>query len=461
MDGSILLRKESQKAAVSVRAAFKIKKMDWSREVKRVIIVGSGAGGAAAARELQGNFHVTVLEAGTEFKPLSLPLKPFEAIKKTGVLFDEREIRMLFPAMNVRKTDGGLIMVNGCGLGGTTTLSAGNAVRADQALKKIGIDLDPEFEELYRDIPVTRDHSDKWQAATSRLYQICEEMGLEPEPIPKLGDYSKCRSCGRCVLGCRFGVKWDSRHFLRAAVEQGAKVVTGCRVSKVVTEQGKVTGVLARRGWTTEFYPADLVVLAAGGLATPEILERSGFACKQRLFVDPVLCVAARREGSLQNRELSMPFVVQREHYILSPYFDYLSFFFHKRWNASASETMTMMIKLADTCSGTVSDGKISKRLTDLDRERLQDGVALCTEIMTRYGLKREELYLGTVNAGHPGGMLPLTEQSAADFHPAALPEQLWIADATLFPESLGNPPILTIMAMAKRVGKKITERYL
>ncbi|MBE3085548.1 MAG: NAD(P)-binding protein, partial [Bacteroidetes bacterium] len=30
--------------------------------MKKVIIVGSGAGGAAAAKKLQGHFHVTILE---------------------------------------------------------------------------------------------------------------------------------------------------------------------------------------------------------------------------------------------------------------------------------------------------------------------------------------------------------------------------------------------------------------
>ncbi len=32
--------------------------------MKRAIVVGSGAGGAAAAMELQGAYDVTVLEAG-------------------------------------------------------------------------------------------------------------------------------------------------------------------------------------------------------------------------------------------------------------------------------------------------------------------------------------------------------------------------------------------------------------
>ena len=38
--------------------------------------------------------------------------------------------------------------------------------------------------------------------------------------------------------------------------------------------------------------------------------------------------------------------------------------------------------------------------------------------------------------------------------HSERLPENLYVADATLLPKSLGNPPILTIIAMAKRVSK-------
>lgn len=72
--------------------------------------------------------------------------------------------------------------------------------------------------------------------------------------------------------------------------------------------------------------------------------------------------------------------------------------------------------------------------------------------------IKQDELFLGTINARHPGGMLPLTEKETATFHDARLPANLYVADASLFPRSLGNPPILTIAAMAKRVSRKCLE---
>ena len=41
---------------------------------KTAIVVGTGAGGAMMARELQGRYQVTLLEAGRAFKPFSLPM---------------------------------------------------------------------------------------------------------------------------------------------------------------------------------------------------------------------------------------------------------------------------------------------------------------------------------------------------------------------------------------------------
>lgn len=429
--------------------------------MKRVIIVGSGAGGAAAAMKLQGKFQVTILEEGKDFRPFSFSFSPLEKLRKTGMLFDEREIQLLFPSMRIQKTEDKMVMVRGRGLGGTTTLSAGNGLRIDGGLRKLGIDLEEEFQELYEEIPITYDHRNKWQDTSKRLFEICMEMGLEPRQLPKLGDYSGCTGCGRCVMGCPWGVKWDSRRFVKDARDQGAELVAGCKAIRVVIENGIAKGIQAQRGLKSEFLPADIVVLAAGGFSTPVILQNSGIECDSRLFVDPVLCVAAECRDSLQNRELSMPFAVQREHYIMSPYFDYLSFFFNRSWRYPASDTLTLMIKLADTCTGSIDGKNLKKTLTDTDQERLREGVELCREILARYGIKKDEVFLGTVNAGHPGGMLPLTEREAETFHNPVLPENLYVADGTLFPESLGNPPILTIMAMAKRVGNIILERYL
>ncbi len=425
----------------------------------RAIVVGSGAGGAAAARELQGAWQVTVLEAGRGFRPLGLSMRWMERLRNWGLLVDARVISLVFPAMRVRRTAGELIHIHGEGPGGTTTLCAGNALRMDGSLRELGIDLDREFEELASEVPVSTDHRRTWPVATRRLFETCEELGLEPRPTPKMVDYGRCRRCGRCVLGCPYRAKWDSRRFLDDAREKGARVLTGCRVREVVVRGGRAVGVRARVGARTVFLPADLVVLSAGGLGTPAILQRSGIRCEPRLFVDPVLCVAAPWPESRQHREVPMPFVVQRPGYIVSPYFDYLSFLFDRRWRRPADQVLTLMIKLADSEQGSVParGRRLDKSLTEQDRRRLAEAEALCRDILVRFGVDPAGIFLGTLNAGHPGGMLPLTAADAETLHPARLPANLYVADATLLPRSLGNPPILTILALARRVARAAT----
>jgi len=421
--------------------------------MKRAIVVGSGAGGATVAKELQGRLAVTVLEAGGEFRPLSLTLPAMECIKCTGLLLDERQIQWIFPAMQIRKTKE-MVLVNGLGLGGSTAISAGNALRMDGRLRALGIDLDAEFAEIYREVPITTAHQERWREPTRRLYAACREMGLGPQPLPKMGEYAHCTHCGRCTFGCPAGVKWDSRRFLHAAVDRGARLITGCRVERVIVEGGRATGVIARQGWRRHFFRADLVVLAAGGFATPAILQRSGIGCEPRLFVDPVLCVSAPWPDVGLCREVEMPFVVQQGPIIISPYFDYLSFFFNQAWSYPAKNILTLMIKLADESDGEVVGARVHKRLTPTDKEHLAEGVRLCTEILRRFGVEGKT-FLGTVNAGHPGGSLPLTGREAATLHHDHLPRNLYVADATLLPAALGNPAILTIMALAKRVAKE------
>lgn len=418
--------------------------------MKNAIVIGSGAGGATAAKELQGNFKVTVLESGREFRPFSRNLQTIEKIKKTGLLFDERLIRLIFPFMKIDLAADHLVMVRGNGCGGTTTLSSGNRLRQDQDLKEIGINLDPEFAELAGEIPESTDHQKTWHTQTRDLFNVCQSMKLNPVVTPKMAFKNLCTGCGRCILGCQSGAKWDSRHFLQAAQENGAKLISNCCVQKIYIENRRAVGVETSKG----NFPADLVILAAGGMGTPVILQNSGIECQENLFVDPVLCVAARVPGCRQSREIPMPFVIQREHFIVSPYFDFLSFFFNQNWRYPSGDIYSLMIKLADTNSGTISPKGIKKALTTQDRENLQQAVKLCADIFQKWGVKSEDLFLGTINAGHPGGMLPLTEKEANSFHHPALPVNLYVSDATLFPHSLGNPPILTIAAMAKRVSK-------
>ncbi len=420
-------------------------------KTRTAIVVGTGAGGAMAARELQGRYQVTLLEAGRAFKPFSLPVNKLAGLRRTGLFLDERMIRPLLPAMKVAKTPD-MVLVWGEGVGGTTTLATGNAVRCDGALRELGIDLGAEFEALCRELPISTDHQANWTDCTRRMFQIFEDMGLSPVATPKFTDAARCVDCGHCAIGCPTGAKWDTRALVEQAVSAGAQLVTGCRVTGLGIEGGRVRSVHARHGGRKCSYQADLVVLAAGGLGTPLILESAGIPCEKTLFVDPVLCVAGPLAGFGQDRQLLMPFISQQDGYILSPYMDYLSFFFNKHWRLPMRDIASVMIKLADEETGAVNDRGIDKRMTALDETRMKAAVLQCREILKRLGVPEEKQFLGTLNAGHPGGMLPLTEKERDTLHDPRLPENLYVADATILPRAMGNPPMLTIMALAKKI---------
>jgi choline dehydrogenase-like flavoprotein len=417
---------------------------------KKAIVIGSGAGGAMAARMLANDFEVTVLEAGQAFKPLAVPLDKLALLRPTGVYFDERMIQLLLPAMRIDRHPE-MVMVYGRGVGGTTTLATGNAVRADEGLKRIGINLDEEFSELQSELPITTDHQRFWSPITKQTFDVMQQMGFDPHPMPKLLRPKQCRLCGHCSIGCPTRAKWDTRELL-----EGIRVIKGCQVNRIDIGDVKARKVHATKGFQHLTFEADVIIVAAGGYGTPDILRASGISCEPRLFVDPVLCVAAPMAKARQDRQLLMPFVSSREKYIISPYMDWLSFFFNRSWRKPMDGMVSLMIKLADVEQGDVHHNKMRKTLIPLDHQRLQQGVNDCREILTRMGANESDIFLGTLNAGHPGGMLPLTEAEATTLHSPLLPDNLYVCDATILPQSLGLPPMLTIMALAKRIAKNI-----
>ena len=150
-----------------------------SGRAKTAVVIGTGAGGGVIAKELQGKYQVTILEAGGDFKPFSLNVNQLARFRRSGLFFDERLIRLLFPNMLVEKAKD-MVMVRGIGVGGTTTLATGNAVRCDGALKALGINLDAQFEELYRELPITTEHQKHWTETTKKMCALFEDMGLCP-----------------------------------------------------------------------------------------------------------------------------------------------------------------------------------------------------------------------------------------------------------------------------------------
>lgn len=426
----------------------------------KAIVVGSGAGGATVARELQNKgFNVTIFEAGPPFKPFNWNIKWIEQFRRLGLL-KKGIIKYFFPQAGLLQSSPDLMLVRGVTTGGCTVLSCGNIVRTERGLKDIGLDLSPEFAELENEIHPEPFPKDRWRPLTRKMFQKAQDLGLNPLPTPKGVSDVRCVSCGLCELGCKYGARWDSRRFIRQAIRSGAKLETNSPVEKVLMEKGKLTGVLIRsRGMKT--VKADLVVLAAGGVGTAQILKNSGLNAEDKLWADIVLTLGGTSPGSRQLEEPPMLWYSSQEDYIISPYLDIFSHFFHKPWmKVPIEDRVGVMVKLADDEKGAVfTNGHVDKSITHHDKYRMEMAIDQVKKLMEASGVSG--LFIsGMYNAGHLGGTVPLGKEDVKDMKPYWLSDGLWVADLSLVPKSQGMPTILLTAALALRVARKILLEY-
>jgi choline dehydrogenase len=121
--------------------------------------------------------------------------------------------------------------------------------------------------------------------------QAAEEWGL-----PRIADFNRGDNEGSSFFQVtqRSGWRWSASDAFLKPVRARAnlKVVTGALVDRVVIEQGRAVGVAYRLGETRhEARARGEVLLAAGAIGSPAILERSGIGDAARLAglgIDPV-----------------------------------------------------------------------------------------------------------------------------------------------------------------------------
>jgi choline dehydrogenase-like flavoprotein len=104
--------------------------------------------------------------------------------------------------------------------------------------------------------------------------------GANAIPTHKHGDLAGCARWGTCVQGCPEGAKasFDLAYW-PAAVRAGARLVTGARVKRILTDaSGTATGIewISTADNQIHRQDADYVVLCANGIGTARILMMSG-----------------------------------------------------------------------------------------------------------------------------------------------------------------------------------------
>jgi choline dehydrogenase-like flavoprotein len=114
-----------------------------------------------------------------------------------------------------------------------------------------------------------------------------------------------------------------------------------------------------------------------------------------------------------------------------------------------------LMAKTTDELEGRVyPDGTFSKPVTKRDWARLNEGSTISTEILIGAGANPKSILVSKVQGAHPGGTAAIGKVVDCDLQTEI--GNLFVCDASVLPKAPGLPPILTIVALAKRLGQAL-----
>lgn len=417
------------------------------------IVVGSGMGGAVVARELaKAGREVLVVEAGR-------PPEHLGAFADALRMYDGNAVTKV-PKRSVE----GTIIYRALVAGGSTVVACGNGVRClERELGDVGIDLSDDLAAMESEMGVAPLGDDKLSDMGTRIQQAGMDLGYPFAPTPKMIDQSRCEACGSCVLGCPHGAKWTSLVALDEAVGHGAEIVYGVEVERVLCSNGTATGVTGGGRDGAFEVRGTTVVLAAGGLGTPVILSASGIEqAGKGLFIDTFVNVYGTLDENVSSVEPTMSIVNTGFHddrgFLMAPFINYSR---STRMIEGGPRLATrplrhlfgMMVKTSDDPVGEVyADGRVSKPVTEADRRRLDDGVGLAGDILVAAGVRRESLLVSKPQGAHPGGTAAIGAVVDTDLQTPV--NGLFVADASVLPRTPGMPPMVTIGALARRLGR-------
>lgn len=475
-----------------------------------VAIVGSGAGGAVAAATLsEAGLDVLVIEAGDHFNRDDYPADRLEAItsmyREAGLTIAAGKPPIPIPVAKA--------------VGGTTVINSGTCFRApDPVLEswrdEFGVswarDLDADYAEAEEFLRVTELDPNRMGRNGQLAMEGAAALGASGGPIHR--NAGNCVQCSSCPFGCAIDAKRGMHvSYLPRAVAAGARVRAGVEARRVLVERGRAVGLACsardeggrHRAFTVRARRA--VIAAGGAFGTPELLLRSGLGGAQvgrNLHIHPACWVGARYEEEVRGWEGVMQsfYVDQWEpshRVLLEATFTPLAFggawlvgtgAEHQRSLLDFGHVGSIGVHLCDLSEGRVglaNEGALRARyeLTDEDAERVVFGIARAAEV--HFAAGAVEVYpniprVGVLKRGDlpafEGARIKPSELRLEAFHPmgtariAADPRRgvcaadgsvngtrgLYVADASLFPTSVGVNPMMTIIAFAKQVSRGI-----
>lgn len=392
------------------------------------IIVGTGAGGAILAKELaENNLPVTILEKG-----------PYIKSKDAFNYYD-------------KYNDSVDLLTTTC-IGGATIVSMSNMVRAlDEELLDFDVDLSEAYEYVEKLVGVHQLDDSHIGKGTQAFLDAGRELGLETLKMPKAIREEDCIQCGKCAFGCPADAKWSGKDFVDDAVDAGATLITEADVTDLIVEDGKVKGVKYIKDGKKEEIFADYVVLSAGAISSALILRTVGIDAGREIFFDPFVSVGGYIKDINFNTEVQMAGLIIGKNFVLSPHFSSFIRANIPDDKVTDNDILSIMVKTADECKGYIDDdGQVYKTNTIQDIRYLAEGVATAGFVLEKAGVDPTTIGSTVYRGAHPGGTAPIGKLVDSNLETEI--ENLFVCDASVLPISPGKPPILTILALSKRL---------
>ncbi|MBU2647991.1 GMC family oxidoreductase [bacterium] len=416
------------------------------------IVVGSGPGGATVAKDLAlSGKKVLILEWGDNDPKKGSFLKTIP--------------RAFVPGKSVVMTQQLLPVVRAITTGGSTMLFCATAFDPPiDMLKRYGVDISVEAEEMKNDLPIAPLPDELMNTGPQAFLKSARDLGYDAHKLNKFIDSSKCRKeCQLCMYGCPFGAKWDARRFVELAMENGAELIARARVQKVIIENGKAVGVEYKHNMGVHRAYAPKIIIAAGGIGSPLILRQSGIKeAGYNFFFDPLIYVYGKIKGLGNGKAVPMSAGIHfaEDGIVLTdfnlPHMLKVAFdleVLKVRQAFSYADTLPIMIKVRDELGGSVSNnGWVNKRLTREDNQKLDKGAEHARRILLNAGAT--DIYRSYKVAAHPGGTVKIGDLVDTNLKTGF--DNLYVCDCSVMPQEWGLPPTTSIIALGKRLAKHL-----
>lgn len=241
-------------------------------------VIGTGAGGAVAAKELaEGGMSVAMLEEGEWHEVDELTARPRDMTER--LYRDAGQMTTLGTPP--------IVLPLGRAVGGTTLINSGTCFRTPAHVlarwsEELGlhdmdqVTLEPFVRRVERILNVTQVTPELAGPNAAIVRRGVERLGWSGDFIHR--NAHGCIGSGVCAFGCPSGAKQHvGIAYVPRAWEAGATTYTGARAERVEIERGRARAVVARTtGGGVLRVECDQVVVACGAIHTPLFLGRQG-----------------------------------------------------------------------------------------------------------------------------------------------------------------------------------------